>query len=232
MDASLTTALGLGLLLGARHALDADHVVAISTLVSRHRSVRRSCVLGALWGAGHTTALLAGGLAAIWFKLPISAEVQRGLELLVAVMLMLLGSHVLLRTLGAFAFHRHAHAHDGHIHSHVHLHLGTHDTLGHVHLLRDGQRPFLVGLVHGLAGSAALALLVLASIPTLLGALLYILVFGLGSMAAMFVLSGLVGIPFAAAADRSPAAGRVLQALAGATSLVLGVLLVWELWAP
>jgi len=229
MDATLTTALGLGLLLGLRHAMDADHVAAVSTLVSQHRSVVRSCLLGAFWGAGHTLALLAAGAAVIAFKLTISPEIERGLETAVALLLILLGGHVLLRCLSTWTLHHHEHTHDGYSHTHLHLHLGQGDSPGHFHLLRVGGRPFLVGLLHGMAGSAALMLLVLTTIPSPVGGLLYILVFGVGSTGGMLLLSGLIGIPFAVTAGRSRTAHTTIQALAGATSLSLGVVLVWTL---
>jgi hypothetical protein len=225
MDATLTTALGLGLLLGLRHATDADHVAAVSTLVSQHKSVVRSCVLGAFWGAGHTLALLAAGVGVIAFKLTIPPEVEQGLERAVAVVLILLGGHVLLKSVGAIALHGHEHTHDGWSHRHVHIHVGSTDS-GHVHLLRLGGRPFLVGLLHGLAGSAALMLLVLTTIPSPVGGLVYILVFGIGSTVAMLLLSGLIGIPFALTAGRAPWLQSVVQALAGAMSLGLGLWLV------
>lgn len=225
MDTALTTALGLGLLLGLRHAMDADHVAAVSTLVSQHRSLTRSCLLGAFWGAGHTMALLAAGVAVIMFKLTISPEIEKGLETGVAVVLILLGGHVLLKALGAWTLHQHTHTHDGWSHSHLHVHAGG-EASGHVHLLRLGGRPFLVGLLHGLAGSAALMLLVLTSIPSPVGGLVYILVFGVGSTAGMLLLSGLIGIPFAATAGRSARSQAAIQALAGGVSLILGLALL------
>lgn len=228
MDTSLFSALGLGILLGLRHALDADHIAAVSTLVSQHRSVVRSCLLGAFWGAGHTLALLVAGTAVIAFKLTISAEVERGLETAVAFVLILLGGHVLLRSLGTWALHGHTHAHDGWSHGHVHLHVAG-EGPGHLHLVDLGGRPFALGLLHGLAGSAALMLLVLASIPSPLGGVLYILVFGLGSTAGMLLLSGVIGIPFALTAVRSTRINAGIQALAGATSVTLGAVLASDL---
>ena len=228
MDASLVTALGLGLLLGLRHALDADHIAAVSTLVTRERSVVRSCVLGAFWGAGHTAALLAAGAGMILFRLTIAPAVEAALERVVGLVLVLLGGHVLLRTLGALVVHGHQHAHGAATHRHAHLHFGS--TEGeHVHLVRLGGRPFLVGLLHGLAGSAALMLLVLGTIPSSGGALAYILVFGLGSTAGMLLLSGLVGLPFALAAQRAEGLRTVLQVGAGVASAALGV---WMLAGP
>jgi hypothetical protein len=208
MDTSLYAALGLGFLLGIRHAMDADHVAAVSTLVSQHRTLTRSCLLGTFWGLGHTLALLAAGLATITLRLSISPELEKTLEQGVGCMLTLLGGHVLLRSLAAWSPHTHEHAH-------------------HTHLLRIGSRPFLVGLLHGMAGSAALVLLVAAAIPSPAGGLLYILVFGAGSTVGMLVLSGLIGLPFVVTADRSPRALAFIQALAGLISGVLGLTLLW-----
>ena len=143
---SLYAALGLGFVLGLRHALDADHVAAVSTLVSQHRSLARSCLLGTFWGLGHTLALLAAGVAAIALRLTISPDVEARLEQGVGCMLVALGAHVLLRSLAVPA-PRHSH--------------GSPDD-GHTHLLRLAGRPFVVGLVHGMAGSAALTVLVAA----------------------------------------------------------------------
>lgn len=235
MDTSLLAALGLGFVLGLRHALDADHIAAVSALVSQHRSLVRSCLLGTFWGAGHTAALLAAAAVVIAFKVTISPAVEHGLELAVAVLLILLGAHVLLRCVAGASVHRHEHVHHGHHHSHLHLHGDgghsgeAHGAHGHRHLLSLGGRPFLVGLLHGMAGSATLMLLVLATIPSAVGGLLYVLVFGVGSTAGMLLLSGLIGIPFAVTAGRSRAALTAVQALAGAASLLLGCWLVWNL---
>jgi len=227
MESSLTAALGVGFLLGIRHAADADHVAAVSTFVSQERSLVRSCLLGTFWGVGHTATLLLVGLTCVLFKFTISPRLAQGIEAAVGCALILLGGHVLLRSLGAWGIHRHEHTHDGHTHSHVHIHLAGRASHAHRHLLRRGARPFLMGMLHGMAGSAALMLLVLATIPSPLGALAYILVFGIGSTAGMLLLSGLIGIPFALTADRWHTANAALQGLTGAASLILGLVLVW-----
>ena len=164
----------------------------------------------------------------ITLKLTITREVEQGLETAVAFLLILLGGHVLLRSLGSLALHRHEHSHEGWTHTHAHLHVGQAGSPGpgHVHLFRLGGRPFLVGLLHGLAGSAALTLLVLTSLPSPAAGLAYILVFGLGSTAGMLLLSGLIGLPFALTAGSSPRVQATIQALAGATSLGLGLILM------
>lgn len=229
MDTSLSAALSLGFVLGLRHALDPDHIAAVSALVSQHRSVVRSCALGTFWGAGHTAALLTAAGAVIAFKLTISPSVERALEGSVACMLILLGGHVLLKALGGRGLHQHAHSHDGHLHRHLHLPGPAEDTEDHSHFLRLGGRPFVVGVLHGMAGSATLMLLVLTTISSPLAGLLYVLVFGAGATAGMFLLSGLIGLPFALTAGRSEAACRAIQILAGTASLFVGCWLMWEL---
>jgi sulfite exporter TauE/SafE len=203
-ETSLYAALGLGFLLGLRHALDADHVAAVSTLVSQHRSLARSCLLGTFWGLGHTLALLAAGVATIALKLSISPALERSVERGVGCMLVLLGAHVLFRSIAAARVHTHEHR----------------------HVLRLGGRPFIVGLVHGLAGSAALMLLVAAAIPSPVGGLVYILLFGAGSTVGMLVLSGLIGLPFVLTANRSPRALVFIQVVAAVVSTVLGFALL------
>jgi ABC-type nickel/cobalt efflux system permease component RcnA len=226
MDTSLSAAMGLGFLLGVRHAMDADHVAAVSTLVSQHRSLIRSCLLGAFWGAGHTVALLAAGVATIALRVTISREVESVLELTAACVLALLGGHVLLRSLAAWGLRAHEHAHRDHAGSHVHAHPSANDRHDRAHILRIGSRPLLLGLLHGMAGSAALMLLVVAAIPSPGEALLYIFVFGAGSTVGMLMLSGLMGIPAAVTAGRSPRALAIVQLLAGTTSLTLGLALL------
>src|SRR5262247_3691858 len=147
-DPSLPAALGIGFLLGLRHATDADHIAAVSTFVSRDRGLVRSCLVGTFWGAGHTAALLTAGVATLIFKLTISPAVEKTLEVVVALVLIVLGGHVLLRVLVPVRQHRHAHTRGGTLH-------GDADVHRHRHVLTFGSRPFVVGLLHGLAGSAA-----------------------------------------------------------------------------
>jgi ABC-type nickel/cobalt efflux system permease component RcnA len=227
MDTSLSAALGLGFVLGIRHAMDADHMAAVSTLVSQHRSLRRSCLLGTFWGLGHTLALLAAGIATIGLRLSISPELERTFERGVGCVLILLGAHVLLRSLATWRLHPHEQAHGDHSHRHLHRRPDAVHGHDHARLLRMGGRPFLVGLLHGMAGSAALMLLVVAAIPSPVGGFLYILVFGAGSTVGMLVLSGLIGLPFVVTTDRSPRALVFIQILAGVTSGVLGLTLLW-----
>jgi ABC-type nickel/cobalt efflux system permease component RcnA len=226
VDSSLIAALGLGFLLGLRHALEPDHIAAVSAFVSQDRAVLRSCLRGTFWGIGHTAALLAAGVAVLAFKLQISPELERHVDTVVALVLVLLGGHVVLRALGAVSLHRHEHSHDGTAHSHVHVHVGDAAEHRHVHLWRGAPQPLLMGLLHGLAGSGALILLVLTAMPSPAAALLYIVVFGIGSTAGMLVLSGLIGVPFALTAGGSRPLNTVLQGTVGAASILVGVLML------
>ena len=226
MDTSLIAALGLGFLLGLRHALDADHVAAVSTFVTQDRSVLRSCLRGTFWGLGHTTALLGAGVAVVAFKLQISPALERGLERVVAIVLVGLGAQVVVRTLSVVSLHRHEHSHGGPPHRHLHAHLGDVDEHRHLHLWRGAPQPLLMGLLHGLAGSGALVLLVLTTMPSPAAAVVYILVFGVGSTAGMLLLSGLIGLPFALTAGGSRTLGTALQLVVGACSILVGMLML------
>jgi cytochrome P450 len=186
----------LGLVLGARHAFEPDHLAAVATLVSTER---RATWLGALWGAGHTTTLLVVGGVLVLFRARLPGAVASGFEAAVAVMLLYLGGRSIV-----WAVHP------------VHTH--------HRHLSR---RPFFVGMAHGLAGSGALTALALAAMPSAASALVYLLLFGLGSLLAMAMASGLLGWPLAQAA-RSRAAGSLVASLAGALSVVTGLFWGWR----
>lgn len=222
MDASLTAALGLGFVLGVRHALDADHVAAVSTLVTGDRSFARSCLRGTLWGVGHTLALLAAGVAVIAFKLRIPPGVERVVEQAIALVLVVLGLHVVLRAMAGSTLHRHEHVHDGVVHRHYHVHVGA-QSHEHLHLLAGARRPLLLGVLHGLGGGGALVLVLLTTMPSPAAAFLYIVVFGAGSTAGMLVLSGLIGLPFVLLAPTSIRLATALQATVGVASVLIGV---------
>jgi hypothetical protein len=220
--------LAFGFVLGLRHALDADHIAAVSALASQQPSLFRSCLLGTFWGFGHTTALLAAAVALIAFKLTISPGMERTLETGVALLLVLLGGRVLLGSIASWAGGERA-VHLGREHPHAHSHGDAgHEHAGHTHVIRLAGRPFLVGLLHGAAGSAALMLMVLATIPSPVGGLLYVLIFGAGSTVGMLLMSGLIGVPFALTLRRSREWLIGVQALAGSASLLLGCWLIWH----
>jgi hypothetical protein len=195
----------LGLVLGARHAFEPDHLAAMATLVSTER---RATVLGALWGAGHCATLFLVGGILILSRAAMPATLASALEGAVAVMLLGLGA----RSLVWAARHRRAH------HDHVdHVHLGQ-QTLP--------RRPFVVGMAHGLAGSGALTALALATMPSPATALIYLVLFGLGSVVAMAAASGLLGWPLMRA-SKSAAFGWVVPSLAGVLSVATGLFWGW-----
>jgi hypothetical protein len=219
--------LGFGFLLGLRHALDVDHLAAVSTIVSRRRSVWRSSLVGVAWGLGHTTSLLAVAIGVIGLHAEIAPWLEQCLELGVAVMLVGLGVRLLHGVLRGDAIHADAHAHAGRPpHRHPHRHRDGGDA--HDHGPGHG-RPFAVGLVHGLAGSGGLMLAVAAAIPDRLVALAYVLVFGVGSIGGMTIMSALFAIPSLVTTRRFAGAERWLRAGAAVASVTIGIALAWEI---
>ena len=231
MEASLFAAFGLGLLLGIQHALDPDHLIAVSTIVSEQRNFKWASLIGAFWGLGHTTTLFIVGLLVIGLRVTIPPRLGNGLELLVALMLVILGVNVLRKSFGAERVHLHTHSHNPETHAHFHVHENPKQDHGHGHPFKAMRRPFIVGMVHGLAGSAALMLLVLSTIESPLGGLLYIVIFGLGSMGGMLLLSGIIGLPFILTAQRFTLMNRWIRVVAGIASVGFGLFWGWEISA-
>jgi len=241
---------GFGFVLGMRHATDADHVIAVTTILSRSRRFAHSTLIGALWGLGHTVTVMAVGILIIVFGVVIPPAMGLALELAVAVMLILLGVLSLTGALGAVTerltppaplhghSHEHRHAHDDggpHPHEHAHLHgHGTDAALAGLRDLRDTfgwyqlGRPVVVGLVHGLAGSAAVALLVLATIGDPGVALLYLVIFCAGVAAGMAVLTTVIGLPFLVSRARSERINRWLTVGTGVLSIAFGLYLAYQ----
>ncbi|MFQ5855022.1 MAG: urease accessory protein UreH [Anaerolineae bacterium] len=225
---SLWTILGLGFLLGLRHALDADHVVAVSTIVAQTRNLTKAALIGIFWGAGHTATLGLVGLVVLFGKFSIPESLAQAGELLVGIVLVLLGATTLWR-LRRRRLHLHPHRHGAleHVHFHSHARDLQHD---HEHPQRFGWKPLLVGMTHGLAGSAALMLLVLSTVRSIMGGLLYITVFGVGSIGGMLLVSLVLGLPIVwAARSSSPVLKRAHQVItcsAGLASLAFGLGLI------
>lgn len=211
---------------GARHASEPDHLVAVSTLIadaSGAPGARRTAWLGAFWGMGHSVSLLAVGTVLLCLRLNMPGPAADGFELVVAVMLLVLGARSIGQAYRLAQSHGPAHAHAHGAHTHVHSSAVDHV---HVGVWTMARRPFGIGLVHGLAGSGALTALALANMPSLATGLIYMVLFGLGSVLGMAMLAGVCGWQLQRRLH-GPSPRAWLGALAGVTSLVLGVLWGW-----
>jgi High-affinity nickel-transport protein len=213
----ILTSSGLGSLLGMRHALEPDHLAAVSTLVTGERSNWKAALLGACWGLGHTFSLLVAGVVLVVLRADMPERLSNVFEFCVALMLIGLGLRAIYlaaREGSAGPVHAHHHGHVTHVHegAPAHIHIGTW-TLA--------RRPLLVGAVHGLAGSGALTALVLATLPSTTARITYMVVFGLGSTLGMAMLSGLLGWPLAHLGQRRGLA-RALSLAVGCISTILG----------
>ena len=228
MNGMFFSVLGLGFVLGLKHALDPDHMAAVSTIVSESKSMKRSSLIGTFWGLGHTLSLLCAGIVVIALKVQISERIASWMEFGVALMLILLGIRAVLKPLRGWKLHVHRHTHDGGTHSHVHVHRPGEDEHQHRHLIRSGARPFFVGMVHGMAGSAALMILVLTTLPSAFAGLIYIAVFGLGSVGGMLIMSSLISVPFILTRKRFNVLSEGLQVAVGLFSLSFGLFLTWQ----
>src|SRR5271154_7312727 len=247
----LLSIIALGFFLGMRHATDPDHVIAVTTIVSRQRSIRHAAMIGALWGVGHTITILLVGSAIILFGIVIPARVGLTMELSVGVMLILLGilnlsgiMRWITETLtpSQFGHHSHPHGHGDYIHSHAHGHdpekhghaeeatpVGWMDRIFGKMGIYQVARPLAIGIVHGLAGSAAVALLVLTTISVPAWGVLYLLVFGIGTVAGMMLITAAIAVPFKFSERRFARINRGLGLVSGLVSLAFGLFVVYQM---
>jgi high-affinity nickel permease len=233
---TLIFVIGLGLILGMRHSTDPDHVVAISTIVSKQRSIRSAAVIGCVWGLGHTITIFLVGSLIILFGVVIPPRLGLSMEFSVAIMLVLLGllnlTGVMQKLTTKLTPGRSTHLRSGEpnpsrgifarFESRFNQSAGS---LG----LYQWLRPLVIGLVHGLAGSAAVALLVLSTIRSPLWATLYLIIFGAGTMIGMMIMTAAIATPLAFAGDRFNAVSKYLGIISGAVSLCFGCFLIYQL---
>ena len=239
--------IALGFFLGMRHATDPDHVIAVTTIISRERRVSKAAWIGAFWGVGHTLTIFVVGAAIILFGLVIPPRLGLSMELAVGVMLILLGLFNVRSFFRSMpgpaegATHSHHHAHGDYVHNHPHSHAPE----SHPHapdqtpLARVDRamtrftayrplRPLMIGIVHGLAGSAAVALLVLATIRDARWAVAYLLVFGIGTIAGMMMITMSIASAFHLVGGRQVFFRRVALA-SGVLSLGFGLLVAYQI---
>jgi high-affinity nickel permease len=217
---------GLGLLLGMRHSTDPDHVVAVSTIVSKQRSIRQAGLIGTIWGLGHTLTIFAVGSMIILFGVVIPPRLGLSMEFSVALMLILLGVLNLtgvLQRLTSYLTRNHKPVPA----------LEKAETLLDRTVGRFGLyqcvRPLVIGIVHGLAGSAAVALLVLSTIHNPVWATVYLLIFGAGTMVGMMCMTAVMAVPLAYAGNRFSSVSRVFSVASGVVSVCFGFFLVYQL---
>jgi high-affinity nickel-transport protein len=252
---TLLSLVTVGFFLGMRHATDPDHVIAIATIVSRQRSIRGAALIGVVWGIGHSVTILLVGGGIILFSVTIPPRLGLTMELIVGVILVLLGIMNLSGILqwirdvvgpGDSPVHSHTHAHGDYAHRHVHGHAPGRGAVEHGHREEDTTqawldqrlgrldayqaiRPLIVGIVHGLAGSAAVALLVLTTVRDPAWATAYLVFFAVGTVAGMMLITAAIAAPFAYSAARVGRFNRHLRIASGLLSVVFGLFLIYEI---
>lgn len=219
-----------GFLLGLWHAHEADHVAAVAAIVTERKNLWSSAIVGGFWGLGHTIALLLAGILILLLNITISEQGERFLEFCVGVMLVLLGLNVFRKLAQGGQMHFHAHEHGARAHVHPHIHEKNEtaaEPLTH-HGFSLSPRSILVGMIHGFAGSAAVMLLFLPTIDSRPLGFLYLLIFGVGSIGGMMLMSLLVGLPFSLTARRLNRLNFAMQCLAGLFSVGWGLKIIYE----
>ena len=223
--------LGLGFLLGMQHALEADHIAAVSSIAARRSRVSDIVKHGLTWGFGHTLTLFVFAGVAILLGRAIPETIAKPIEGTVGIMLIGLGTHVLWRLWrDRVHFHRHGHA-DGTVHFHAHSHAGDalpHARTAHAHEHGFRWRTLLVGLMHGMAGSAALLVLAATRASSPAAGLGYVALFGIGSMIGMGALSAVIAVPLAVSARFLTVANRALQGAVGVVTIAIGLVTLVE----
>lgn len=226
--------LTLGFLIGMRHALEADHVAAVASLASGSKNIRETVFHGAVWGLGHTIALMVFGSVVIMMNSTVPETLAHWLEFTVGIMLALLGADVIRRMIRDrvhFHFHKHKANDHSHLHAHSHRGEGEHATSVHEHTHNKGltARVLAVGIMHGMAGSAALVLLVAGTITSTTTAILYIVLFGFGSIVGMAALSAVIAVPLRYSAASMTWAYNSMQVIVGIGTMSLGVYTMYSL---
>lgn len=224
MEGSLLSILSLGFILGIKHALEPDHVIAVSTIASQSKKLSRSSLAGVFWGIGHTLTLFVVGMTVIFMKGEIPEKWAMSLEFLVGIMLVYLGISSILR-LRKMRATRHTHIEMTHDHFHLHP---IKPNPAHVHKNISYWKSLIIGIVHGLAGSAAMVVLTMSTVHSVWEGAIYMLVFGLGTVAGMLLSTTLIGIPFVLSANKHSINSWLTQAT-GTISTLFGIYYMYNL---
>ncbi len=224
--------LAAGFTIGLFHAFEPDHVAAVSTQVSKSSQKKsmsffhqigsgavKSSILGALWGAGHTSSLIIVSLLIFVFSMNIPSEMFSKFEFGVGIMLVILGLFTYLNRKLVGEKHIHTHTHDGKIHTHPHVHYKEHS---------HGHKSYIIGCIHGLAGSGSLVVLALSTLHDLQSILSFVLVFGIGSIVGMMLISSAIGLPFSLTLY-SERINKILCYLVGSISIIIGVDILYNI---
>jgi len=224
--------LALGLAIGLQHAFEPDHIAAVTTQVIRQKnksqSVKelikkgtlKSSIIGAIWGAGHTTTLVLVGLLVYLLSINIPDVFFIGSEIVVGVMLIFLAITTFSNKKLFKIRHMHSHAHNnGTVHTHPHDHGNDH---------KHGHKSYLIGCIHGLAGSGALLVVIAGSLSSIQDVLSFILIFGVGSVIGMTLVSSLIGIPFALS-NKALSLEKTLRYVVGSVSFLIGISIIYEI---
>lgn len=227
MTFELFTLFSIGLLLGLRHAMEPDHVIAVSTIASRTGNLLKAAAAGIFWGLGHTLTLFVVGLLFIGLKMTIPEKLALSMEMLVGIMIVGLGIFT-VRSFYRKKVHVHVHEHDGEKHAHFHSHQDSR-IHQHSHIHKPKQKSFFIGVVHGLAGSGAMVILTMGTAKTFLQSAFYILFFGAGTVLGMLIFAVLLGIPFVFLARFANGMERKLGLAAGILSIGYGLFFMYQI---
>ncbi|MDC2864065.1 HoxN/HupN/NixA family nickel/cobalt transporter [Bacillus sp. BP-3] len=226
MEFGFLSILALGFVLGIKHAIEPDHVIAVSTIASQSKKLSRSTLAGVFWGIGHTATLFIIGIILIFMKGEIPEKWAMSLEFLVGIMLVYLGVTTVFSLKN---IHVHQHEHDGeeHKHIHSHIHSGKHEHQ-HQHKNVSYLKSMFIGLVHGLAGSGAMVLLTMSTVKSVWEAAIYILIFGVGTVIGMLFFTTIIGIPFVFSAQKI-SLNKTLTQITGSISIIFGIYYMYNI---
>jgi ABC-type nickel/cobalt efflux system permease component RcnA len=226
MEIGFLSILALGFVLGIKHAIEPDHVIAVSTIASQSKKLLRSSLAGVFWGIGHTATLFIIGIILILMKGEIPEKWAMSLEFLVGIMLVYLGTTTIL-SFKNIHVHQHEHDEEKHKHVHSHIHSGKHEHK-HQHKNVSYLKSLVIGLIHGLAGSGAMVLLTMSTVKSVWEAAVYILIFGVGTIIGMLFFTTIIGIPFVFSTKKLRL-NKTLTQITGVISIMFGIFYMYNL---